>query len=612
MWQDRLTGKMIKQLPDSLESGRYCLSSSKLTFNQHTTNFSGVLVDDGKETCLLGDYRHSFLQPNKEDLAKVELFIRTIKTISSGDNIPVSGQDLVSPLMPAEILDEQSELKIFEIKLKEVLDAGHFHHISQQPRIDLQYKEQVTDIARAKRLAKDALVHLASHSECWQRQTLSGVVPKKVLARFSEDDFNIYENLLYARLLDKVERYLHHRITILEQLKNTLDEVLEFYETSKLNHFLTHEICSLWGKAHDSEANEQVTKRLNNTFEALQKMLGTIRGLKQSGLYLQVHRSAQVRGMLHVTNILSHDPHYRHVAILWNQLEINSKKSNTPEECYQENILLIKYYSHFAGLVLRHALEPYLGTNFNENWAGKKLKLEQVGLEWELTSHNQNDENQPTKVLLKLIPWLGFLKTENLPKANTNDEILRIIAWPALNEITNKQAYKNNWIALSPFDVYCVERLGFLVDHILQKQLVQSFAEPLEKIPTKTQVLVDGISAITVNRKNNQLTLQNTLQDSDLIKLKNSLISENARDQAIQLKLRQAELLQLQKCPVCSEMSLVEYQEPKGFKAECRCGLERYLRVEGERKVFEQILDKKTNFKAVGRRSYSFTVVLKK
>lgn len=153
----------------------------------------------------------------------------------------------MSPLMPASIIDAKSHLQPFEERLLDVVKQGHLHHISLRPRLDLHYEDEVADIGRARRLAKGALVHLASHSECWQRQTLSGVIPKKVLARFSEDDYGIYENRVYARLLDKIERYLHGRLAELRGLQATLNQALRFYEAENVDYRLREEICRLWG-----------------------------------------------------------------------------------------------------------------------------------------------------------------------------------------------------------------------------------------------------------------------------------------------------------------------------------------------------------------------------
>lgn len=149
---------------------------------------------------------------------------------------------------------------------------------------------------------------------------MSGVIPKKVLARFSEDDYGIYENRVYARLLDKIERYLHARLAELRGLQATLNQALRFYEAENVDYRLREEICRLWGMTFSAEETSNASKLLGETLEKLERLYQTIAGLQQSGLYLLVSRQAQVTGVLHMTNILGHDQHYRHLAILWDQL----------------------------------------------------------------------------------------------------------------------------------------------------------------------------------------------------------------------------------------------------------------------------------------------------
>ncbi|TOM81507.1 hypothetical protein CGH68_24385, partial [Vibrio parahaemolyticus] len=204
-----------------------------------------------------------------------------------------------------------------EIVLLEVLNKGHLHHISQRPRLDIRYDEEVTDAARAKRLSKGALVHLASHSECWQRQTLSGVVPKKVLARFSDDEYNIYENCVFARLLDKFEYHLQRRLSTLTTLLLTIDQAMKFYQSQNIDFRLSKNVCELWGRTFDEETTAQASELLSGTIDKLQYLNHSVQSLKQTGLYSRIDRNKQLSGALHRTNILSHDPHYRHLAILW-------------------------------------------------------------------------------------------------------------------------------------------------------------------------------------------------------------------------------------------------------------------------------------------------------
>ena len=285
MWLDRLTGEQLRQLPGEVDPGRYCTEVTGLAFNGHTPDFSGLLVDDGSQRCQLGDQAWSFNMPQQVDSASAELLFKAITTIDADLQ---QGSIDVSPLMPAATVDDQGHLQPFERRLQEVIDAGHLHRISQRPRLDMHYEDEVTDIARARRLSKGALVHLASHSECWQRQTLSGVIPRKVMARFSQDDYGIYENRVYARLLDKIERYLRARLSTLKSLLTTFEQAMEFYKSPDINHWLANAVCDLWGKTFDQAATSKVTELLTDTQNELERLYKSIRGLQQSGLYMLI------------------------------------------------------------------------------------------------------------------------------------------------------------------------------------------------------------------------------------------------------------------------------------------------------------------------------------
>ena len=177
-------------------------------------------------------------------------------------------------------------------------------------------------------LAKGALVHLASHSECWQRQTLSGVVPKKVKARFSEDDYQIYENRVFSRLIDKLHRHLHSRIRTVEQLQQTLNDALGFENNSDAVNYRVSQKSARSGENLRCGCHVASSGVVGKHLTSLRAMLQSITSLRQSGLYLMIPRHAQVGAALHRTNILNHDAHYRHLAILWD--ELNRFAANQP------------------------------------------------------------------------------------------------------------------------------------------------------------------------------------------------------------------------------------------------------------------------------------------
>lgn len=600
MWLDRLTGEQLRQLPGEVDPGRYWTEVTGLAFNGHTPDFSGLLVDDGSQRCQLGDQAWSFNMPQQVDSASAELLFKAITTIDADLQ---QGSIDVSPLMPAATVDDQGHLQPFERRLQEVIDAGHLHRISQRPRLDMHYEDEVTDIARARRLSKGALVHLASHSECWQRQTLSGVIPRKVMARFSQDDYGIYENRVYARLLDKIERYLRARLSTLKSLRTTFEQAMEFYKSPDINHWLANAVCDLWGKTFDQAATSKVTELLTDTQNELERLYKSIRGLQQSGLYTLIDRSAQVPGGLHRTNILSHDPHYRHVARLWDSLGRSQAGAKvTAEERYKRNRYLAEAYSRYAGLLLRRALHPYLAGKSQGAWAGRSLSLRQQGLEWQLVSTDANPAEE--RILLTVVPWL----TQGVPFQQVLPEN-RFIAWPALGQELPQVAFAEQWIPLSPSDMYCEERFGLLVDRVLQRQLLEKYGDPLEKIPTDVLAQTQDSAALFVDQQAKKMQVREALADELIAELNAALHSENALRLASDLRMRNEEIKALQICPVCKGSVHFAFQNPAGFKISCAgCGAERYLRCQKYTREYEQLVAGERSFRVHGRRAWAMTL----
>ncbi|WP_085607811.1 MULTISPECIES: hypothetical protein [unclassified Pseudomonas] len=597
-WFDRLLGEPVATLPGLVEPGRFCWAGkSGVTINGHTLLRQDILVPDGSDRCLLDEALHGFVPSNALLSPQAELFASALESLDAEFSRQAT---LRSPLMPAEVINEQSHLLPFEVSLLDVISKGHLHQVSLRPRLDLHYEDEVTDVARAKRMAKGALVHLASHSECWQRQTLSGVIPRKVLARFSEDDYNTYENRVYARLLDRIERHLWRRIATLEQIQGTLSKALEFYGADGLDHRLAIAICALWGQTFSNqEMTSEASHLLGETLRQLKAASKAIAGLKQTGLYPLVPRSAQASGGLHLTNILSHDAHYRHVAVLWEELrKVQGRAGKPPQERLQQNRQLASAYSRYAGLMLRHALAPYLDGKDEAQWAGRILSLRSSGLEWELVSSIMGTD---AKVLLTVVPWFSFTErpdhTPGLPQ--------RVIAWPALGQVNNEAALEAGWIALSPFDLYGVERFGHLVDAILWQPLLQAYGTPITKVPGTVMRGAGGaMSALSLETGSAQMVLREVLSEKHLAQLQQALTAANAGQQAEALGLRQQELVALQACPVCGSSVRLVFQQPAGFKANCGdCATERYLRHQTSQWVYEQKLNAEIDFRKVGRRA---------
>ena len=397
MFLDRLTGGRLSELPTALLPGRYRLLDSFL-LNDHSKLSAGDLLPDGGSGVIRIDGEERKIAPveqSDEEQADSELSAEAIVAIAGKIVNALSGSH-VSPMLPAEMA-AQCELDDVEKNLADVLRGGHLHSISDRPRIDLQYDDLVAPVARVRRLATSALSHLASHSDCWQQRTLSGVQPRKILARFSKDHYAIYENRLYKRLLDRLDRHLAKRLERIRALNSRIEKYERFRLSQNLHHRLYHDICFLWGQAFlsqemTSNSNQNETDNDEKPEvppeQQLEDQLRSIRNLKGRGLYKFVPSSAGVPAQVHRTNILSHDPHYRHLPPLWEKLKDEREdRQLSPEERLAKHRQLQLAYRSYVGLVLRRALERYglrndVGERFEFDWAGRNFFVEEDGQDW--------------------------------------------------------------------------------------------------------------------------------------------------------------------------------------------------------------------------------------
>lgn len=589
---DRITGQDMSVLPEVMHSGRYLLRQAAV-LNRHTPLEAGdLLCTDGADRCQLGTIRLPFVPADLALVARGELFCDAITTIAG---LMSTGGERPSPLLPAAMINEQGQQTPLEQMLDDVLKAGHLHSISMRPRIDLKYEESVTDVSRARRLTNATYTHLASHSECWQRQTLSGVQPRRILARFSEDDYATYENRVYARLLDGLDSYLTRRLQRLQALRDDLEQALRFTGSKDLHFRLNREICSLWGQTYNTEQTKQQLDATQHTLEKVDSQLKSIRGLKQTGLYLLVPRSLRVGVALHRTNVLTHDQHYRHLALLWDELQHAHQLANrTPAEVLEANQQLELNYSLYIGLVLRHALLRYrFESSDSVLWAGHQLQILQCGLEWHLKVDGT--------AVLELVPWACL---DELPNNAEKLEEHRIVCWPGI-ELGDAlgSALTGSALRLSPMDLYTVERLGAVIDEAICRVLLSRYGKPIQPLPAVVAAETQQLKGLKV--QGNGLQVLSPLGD-DATHQAQALFVKYARPELSQAFIeRLAEVRALSLCPVCDAPAELSIQTDDGFSSNCRsCSCKRYWR-KGEAGLwsYQQLLSGRHEFRITGRRS---------
>jgi len=401
---DRLTLQTVKNkdIPLPFIASRY-KASAELVLKDHSNFLAGsILAEDGTGRFKFED--QSFICGKAEDDQDQQLVELALLQIA--ELVDIDNAEFPSPLLPSRLFDEKGNLNELELLLKDVLNEGHLHEISRRPRFDMRYDELVLPVSRTKRLAGSAERHLASHSECWQKRTLTGIQPRKIKGLVSEDEFNLYENCVYVRLLDRLENFLAKRIREIDTLTEILIDALDIEGSEQMNYRLSRKLFSLWGETFQTDAAAiGALDMLEATREILRKEHKSVRGLIQHKFYRQIPKSAQIPGQIEQTNILSHDQHYRHLPKLWNTLRKQKHSENlTPQETLEKNIKLQHAYLSYCGVVIFRAFQE-LGFEqvrseagiYDLQREGNTITLTSVGSHWDIINNRSNE-------VIRLVP----------------------------------------------------------------------------------------------------------------------------------------------------------------------------------------------------------------
>lgn len=552
---DRLTGDTLTELPEKILPGRYQLTEP-LLYNGHSSLHAGdYLLDDGSSTLQIMEANYELLQECLPNDIKAKAALAAEAIVAIEGKILHSHLGVPSPLLPFEMA-AQCKLEPMEDLLQKTLDSGHLQTISAKPRMDLRYEEMTVPVGRARRLASNALSHLASHSDCWQQRTLSGVQPRKILARLSEDDYGIYENRLYKRLLDRLDTHLANRLSRIHAINRQFEDALKFHKSDKTHHLLRNRICVLWGESYTSENTGDQLEAGREAEKALKDQLKSIRALKQHGLYKHLPAASTVPTQIHRTNILNHDSHYRHIPPLWSGLHSeNDTHQLHPNERLQHQQAFQFAYFRYVGLVLKRSLEKYSVDSTRESyeWAGKTLQLKSEENIWSITYSDAAP--------LQFVPiaWQGEIPSIKCSNKN------RIICW--LGQLNTDLL--TSQLFVSPMNLYVIEQMGFLIDKWLLHKIASQYAEPLGPLPGAITALTKDWPEFEDAPKS-KVKLVSPLDAEKKSKLRVELAKGTNEPLKFALEASISNIETLTKCRYCNKPAKFSYTKPDKFYCKCK------------------------------------------
>lgn len=473
-------------LPERIEAGRFRLLSPAKLNDRFEMAKGAVLHSDGSERCAIGRVSRIFddsaYSVDDSRDAQQTIISRAVDLLAC--RIEEGSEVLPSPLVPPEMADAL-ELNQLDIALGEIIERGHLDEIVRRPRYSMKYESELVDVSRVRRMAPRALERLAARSEDWHRRTITAVLPKRLMSMVSDDDWGIYENRVFARLLDRLEHYLRRRLAETEELQRVFESGLKLDSAEGFDYRLRDKLCKLWGEA--SELSKGVTESaLDESKHAIEEIRSSrqkIGLLRHSHLYNKVPRSAQVPAELRHTNILNHDQHYRHLKTLWHlHQRLNGATEKTPGDVLRERQRELYHFGLYLRMIIQRVLRGIRQVKLVDDpdcftFAGASGCL--VAHEGEITLRLY--ERELVFVLaLGAVPQIagvqadgsGRLIVSRLPSAEQDD-------FTGLESVAEGRVFSVN-----PLDFYGEEKIRLLVERFLWSPVFESYGAPIERLPS--------------------------------------------------------------------------------------------------------------------------------
>ncbi|MGE4572534.1 MAG: hypothetical protein AB7E09_07310 [Candidatus Izemoplasmatales bacterium] len=262
--------------------------------------------------------------------------------------------------------------------------------IFNKPIIILKDTDDVLPVENTRIINQKTFLHLANHAHHVANITHKGVKPRKLLTRLYEDDYGIYENIVFCNLVDMIVSLLRRYRRTLENLIYASD-IMKFNLLEKVNHM---NFFLALGKLHTGYIRD-----FNQYFTLSKKLLHEINHIVEtikSRLHKAVYKKNNKRQKiltLKKTNIFLKQKDYRQVFKTYKYLLGNKLMVEDSQEQGELDILKSNYILYVKMLML-FAIKHF---NFKVD---SSIKMDLINLNvtfdyksWSLNVYNKENQD---------------------------------------------------------------------------------------------------------------------------------------------------------------------------------------------------------------------------
>ncbi|WMS93331.1 hypothetical protein RB215_08445 [Pseudoalteromonas sp. HL-AS2] len=477
----RLTGQWINIKQDeSLPSGLYAVM-----VGDHLTQ----IVDDGSGKYQQGETNFYFDieqrgqadKSKKNDGESLTIAFDAIEHIV--DKFKDKDISEFSHLLPPEVSQFIKPTGLDQA-IEKGFEQGVFQTINQRPRMSMRYDVELMATSRVKRYASNYQAHLVAHSECWQQRTFTGIIPKKLKGQISEDEIIIYENIVYARLIDHLLRYIAGGQARIQQILDVIKAFGALDTVNSTHHYVT-QISNDWGRAFGNTDIDELEKQSHDQIEFLNELKSKLIQMKNGALHRAIPQKLQIAISLKSTNILMHDEHYQRLATIWrtwSKISANRRLSPKQLRAMKEQ-RQINYTDYVTSIITQ--IFSNTGWKINPD-------MTSVTLMGDLTLNVENNEqgvwviSHDNEILLRLVVNAEPLEQRDISMLGLKATCV------VVPQIKMSQAPKNVF-ELSPLNLHGKESLARYITSQIWCWLLTVYMKPLpNNLPTPVKNELDS------------------------------------------------------------------------------------------------------------------------
>lgn len=293
--------------------------------------------------------------------------------------------------------------------------------IFTKPIIFLKDTEDVLPVENTRIINQNTLQHLANHTQSISNITKKGVKPRKLLTRIYEDEYGLYENIIFCNFIDEIISIVNKNKKILNSIFYA-SNIMKFNLLEKGNHI--NYFLAL-GKLHTGYIRD-----FNQYFILSKEMLNELLLINKAikpRLFKPIYKHNKKRNKklaLKKTNIFLKQKDYRMVYKTYKHLLSNKVKSKQELESIDFGLLKRNYLMYVRILTIFAAGHFNFKIDSNLRLNLKSLNIDLSFKDWKLNILNN--------------------KNEELLLTFTKDKVYRILLISNINETNKLERYKKD------------------------------------------------------------------------------------------------------------------------------------------------------------------------